>query len=179
MRAVVVYESMFGSTRRIAEAIGRGIQDEGGGEVVVVHVGRLEAETVAGANLLVVGGPTHVHGMSRPRTRAAAPAMAAKPGSGLDLDPDAALPGLREWFDQVGRIHSDAAAFDTRNRGPRLLTGSAAKTISRRLRRHGCVMVASPESFLVTGPHLLPGEEARAAAWGGRLVSKVTMRQAA
>lgn len=179
MRAVVVYESMFGNTRRIAEAIGQGIQDAAGGEVVVVHVGGLEAETVAGAHLLVVGGPTHVHGMSRPRTRAGAPAMAAKPGSGIDLDPDAALPGLREWFDQVGRIHSDAAAFDTRNRGPRLLTGSAARAISRKLRRHGCVIVASPESFLVTGPRLLLGEETRAAAWGSRLASKVTTRQAA
>lgn len=179
MRAVVIYESMFGNTRRIAEAIGQGIRQAAGGDVVVVNVGRLDAETIAGANLLVVGGPTHVHGMSRPRTRAAAPAIAAKPGSGIELDPDASLPGLREWFAQAGRIHSDAAAFDTRNRGPRLLTGSAARAIGRNLRRHGCVIVAAPASFLVTGPHLVAGEEARAAAWGSSLVSKVMMREAA
>ena len=50
---------------------------------------------------------------------------------------------------------------------------------TRKLRRHGSVLVASPERFLVTGPGRLPGEEARGAAWGRGLASKVTTRQAA
>ena len=70
MRAIIVYESMYGNTRHIAEAIARGIDDSG--TVRVVPVSAAEAVSLANFDLVVVGGPTHVHGMSRASTRHAA-----------------------------------------------------------------------------------------------------------
>ena len=52
-----------------------------------------------GIDLVVIGGPTHAHGMSRPTTREGAVTAAEKPGSDLVLDPNAEGPGFREWFD--------------------------------------------------------------------------------
>src|SRR5690242_12369329 len=70
MRAVVVYESMYGNTHRIADAIGAGL--EAAFDVRVVPVSHAEPELIADVDLVVVGGPTHVHGMSRASTRKAA-----------------------------------------------------------------------------------------------------------
>ena len=67
MRAVVVYESMFGNTHAIADAIGKGLEPLG--NVVVVPVGEAGRERSGDADLLVVGGPTHFHGISSTRTR--------------------------------------------------------------------------------------------------------------
>jgi flavorubredoxin len=87
MKAVVIYESMYGNTHRIASAIAAGIRRHD--EAVVVPVGEANAELVKSADLVVVGGPTHAHSMSRAGTRKGAAADAAKPGSELVLDTDA------------------------------------------------------------------------------------------
>jgi hypothetical protein len=167
MRAVVVYESMYGNTHLVADAIAAGLGD---GDVRVVPVGDASAKLVRDADLLVVGGPTHVHGMSRESTRAAAREAAEKPGSDLEMDPDAEGPGLREWFDDLAALGGAAAAFDTRVDAPAGFTGRASKGIAKRLRRQGCTLVAEPESFLVTKEtHLEPDEEARARSWGETL----------
>ena len=172
MKVVVVYESMYGNTHHIANAIGDGL--EAAAEVTVVPVGDAGAELVRGADLLVVGGPTHVHGMTRESTRKAAVETAAKDDS-LTLDPDAPGPGVRDWFDGVELQDRDAVAFDTRMHGPPAFTGRASKGIASRLRHHGAHLVAEPESFLVTKEnHLDPGEEAHARAWGTRLATLVT-----
>ena len=71
MRAVVVYESMFGNTHAIADAIGKGLEPVD--NVVVVPVVEAGRERLGDADLLVVGGPTHFHGMSRTRTRKGSP----------------------------------------------------------------------------------------------------------
>ena len=63
MRALVVYELMYGNTHAIGEAIARGIAAAGG--VDVVPAARATAELVETADLLIVGGPTHVHGVKR------------------------------------------------------------------------------------------------------------------
>jgi flavodoxin len=70
MRAAIVYESMYGNTRRVAEAIGRRLGRTA--EVIVVPVGCADPSTVNRCNLVVVGGPTHIHGKSRTGTRRAA-----------------------------------------------------------------------------------------------------------
>jgi hypothetical protein len=64
-----------------------------------------------------------------------------------------------------------AAAFDTRIDKPRVLTGSAAKGIARRLRRHDFDVVGEPESFVVadTAGPVVQGELERATAWGRSL----------
>ena len=172
MRAVVVYESMYGNTHLIADAVGAGLRTAC--EVRVLPVSQARPEVIAGADLVVVGGPTHLHGMSRTSTRKAAVKAADKPVGGLTVEPDALGPGLRDWFGWLGRYPVRAAAFDTRVHGPAALTGRAAKGVARLLREHGFDVVAEPESFLVTKQDRLePQETARARDWGVRLAATV------
>src|SRR4051794_18397537 len=135
MRALVVYESMYGNTHEIADRIGEGLR------TVLDDVGVLPIEdappdVVAAADLLVVGGPTHVHGMTSERSRTAAVDAATKDDA-LELDPDAPGPGLRSWFDESAVDGRATAAFDTRIDAPVFLTGRASRGIARRLRKHG------------------------------------------
>lgn len=172
MRALVVYESMFGNTHAVADAIGRGLARAG--DVSVVPVERAGAPPLDDVDLVVVGGPTHVHGMSRASTRQAAVEQAAKADPPLALDADATGPGLREWLESLGRVDVRSAAFDTRLGGPAAFTGRASKGIAKRLREHGARLVAGPESFLLDKQnHLHPGEEERAEQWGARLAGEV------
>jgi len=174
MRAVVVYESMYGTTHHIANAIGDGLRPTA--EVVVVPVEEASGELVVSADLLVVGGPTHAHGMSRASTRKAA-VDAAEKDDDLTIDPDAEGPGLRDWFDGLDQIDAHAAAFDTRMHGPPALTGRASKGIAKKLRHHGSTLVTDPMSFVVTKEnHLEDDQEQQARTWGeelGRTVSKI------
>jgi hypothetical protein len=172
MRAVIIYESMFGNTRAVAEAIARGLGS--GNEAIAVPVTQARPDLLDGADLVVVGGPTHAHGMSRAGTRKGAAEMARKPGSGLALDPGAEGTGLRDWFASLGQVNVAAAAFDTRIDGLAMFTGQASKGIARRLRQHGFRLVARPESFLIIkGNRLRADEEDRARDWGRLLSSKV------
>ena len=167
MRAVVVYESMFGNTHQVAERIGDGLRSRF--EVVVEPVGAVTEEQLHRADLLVVGAPTHGHGLSSDTSRRAA-RQTASSHDDLELEPEPASggAGLGSWLDRLpehppGR----AAAFDTRVSGPALLTGRASRGIARRLETHGYGLVAEPESFLVDRHnHLIDGETDRATAWG-------------
>jgi hypothetical protein len=159
MRAVVVFESMFGNTKTIAEAVADGLS--GYLPVDLVEVGsapQVFAEDVA---LLVVGGPTHAFGMSRPETRRNALVEAGR-------DMEAARTGLREWlaglrFTLTGTA---VATFDTRIHRPHL-PGSAAHAAERRLRQRGFRVVTRAQSFYVKGTDgpLLDGEALRAHRW--------------
>lgn len=170
MRAVVVYESMFGNTHLVAERIAEGLRSRH--EVIVSPVGEVTDAMLDDAELLVVGGPTHVHGLSSSATRMSAREMAEKDDD-LELDPDAAGPGLRNWLDGLERRRGGAAAaFDTRVTGPAVVTGRASKGIARRLARHGYHTVIDPQSFLVDKQnHLLAGEGERAVGWGQQLAA--------
>ena len=172
MKAVVVYESMYGNTHAVADAIGRGLA--GSGEVVVVPVTQAAPALVTDADLVVVGGPTHAHGMSRPSTRKAAVDQAKD----NPIDPSATGPGVREWLETIPPVAASAAAFDTRaGMAPALLTGRASKGIAKQLHQHGFGQVAEPESFLIDKDnHLEPGEVERAEQWGARLAAAVTPR---
>ena len=64
-KVVVVYESMYGNTHLIADAIGKGFGQAVSAEIVVVPVGEAASDLLDSADLIVVGGPTHAHGMSR------------------------------------------------------------------------------------------------------------------
>jgi menaquinone-dependent protoporphyrinogen IX oxidase len=173
MRALVVYESMYGNTHEIARAIAEGIGETD--EATVVAVADASPELVEAADLLVVGGPTHVHGLSRPSTRRAAAEEAEKPGSTLAMDPGAGEVGIRDWLAGLGHVSGLAAAFDTRIDAAPVLTGHASSGIAKRLRHHGCSLVTKPESFLVDkSSQLLSGEAARAHAWGVQLASEAS-----
>jgi Flavodoxin len=173
MRAVLVYESMYGNTHLVADAIGNGLR-EAADDVVVVPVTAASIELLQDADLVIVGGPTHVHGMSRARTRGAAVEAAQKPDSDLVLDADAQGLGLRDWFGSLGGITTNAAAFDTRIDAPAALTGRASKGIARKLRQNGFTLVADPKSFLVTKTNRLEdGEAAQACDWGAQLAANL------
>ncbi len=136
MRLVVVYESMFGATRIVAEAIAGGSTEYD--ETTVVRANEVGGSVLYDADLVVVGGPTHVRSMSRPSTRKGAPGYAKKHGGGLALEPGADdAPGVREWIDHLGQHTNFAAAFDTRVKGPPPSRVALAKP--------------STEAWLVTG----------------------------
>src|ERR1700759_1625762 len=113
-KAVVVYGSMYGNTHLIAKAIGAGLRESR--TVLVVPVARA-AEAIAGAARVVVGAPTHAHGMSGASTRDGAIAAAAKPESPLTVHPDAPGPGLREGLDRLPGHECEASPRGAR-RGP-------------------------------------------------------------
>ena len=162
MRALVVYESMYGNTHVVAGHIADGLRTLF--EVEVVPVVQATPDRVAAADFVVVGGPTHAHGMSRPSTRQAAVEAAKKPGTDLELDVDAMGPGLREWFAGSGGVTRPCApaAFDTRIQMPAAITGRAGRGIARHLRHRGFHLVGEPESFFVDKHnHLTDGQEER------------------
>lgn len=165
MRVLVVYESMYGNTHVIAGNIADGLR--AAHEVTLVPATEAAGTLVAAADLLVVGAPTHMHGLSSAASRRMAARAAAKQGSGLALDPDAGGLGIHDWLRGIGAGHALAAAFDTRFEGVPAFTGRASRIIGRLLKRHGYRLIAVPESFLV-GPAstLLDGEASRARRWG-------------
>ena len=177
MRAVIVYESMFGNTRAIARVIAEGV----GPDVRVLGVAEADAREAEGADLIIVGGPTHWSRMSRPSTRKSALKAVRQPGSDLVLEPGADIgPGVREWLDTFDLFQARAAAFDTRYKASAAIFGRASKGIARALSHHGLTVMVSPESFLVDWKsHLLPGETDRARAWGAQLATIVESQGAA
>lgn len=165
MNAVVAYESMFGNTEAVACAIAEGL----GGHTRVVSIDRLDEHILGSTELLVLGGPTHAWSMSRESTRRSARDQGASMAN--------VATGIRDrLWDLRGRSF-DAAVFDTRLAKPRIFTGSAARTITKALRRQGHTVVGT-ESFLVDGMQgpLVAGELDRAKAWGEALRDRVGRR---
>lgn len=173
-KALVVFESMYGNTAKIAMEIGQGLEDDM--TVEVIEVGQAPT-TLEGIDLLVVGGPTHAHGLSNAETRHSAAERTddALVSSGI---------GIREWMKRLdpptGTMR--AAVFDTRIKGPRFLWGSAARKADDILTERGFALIAPAESFLVSGPTgplddaLLVGEVERARAWGVDLASRLEQK---
>lgn len=163
-RAAIVYESMFGSTRRVAEAIAEGLSPVA--SVMVLRV-KDAPETFPDVDLLLVGAPTHVHGLSRPSTRVEAGKWGDDPERRLALEPDAEGIGVREWLDSCGALPAHFAAFDTRADMTELFTGSAAIGIDKRLRRLGSHRLVGNHSFLVDKDSVLvDGQLEQAREWG-------------
>jgi Flavodoxins len=170
MHGIVVYESMYGNTRHVAEAVARGIGSVGTARTVAVSV--TQEIDPSDYDLVVVGGPTHVHGMSRESTRHAAEEAATASAGNLVIEPDSTSAGVREWLTSLSGMAGRAAAFDTRLDAAPLFTGRASKGMAKLLRAAGFELIAEPESFLVDrATHLLPAEEARAQAWGAHLAA--------
>lgn len=161
-RSLVVYESMFGNTRAVAEAIGEALAAE------VVEVSDAPDVLPDDVEVLVVGAPTHAFSLSRPATRksAADQATGALVSTGR---------GVREWLDTLAPIghHVTAHAFDTKVKAG-WLPGSAAKAIAKRLRALHCTVPGRPTSFHVGGTlgPLVVGEPARAAEWARSLPAR-------
>jgi hypothetical protein len=172
LRALVVYESMFGNTLTVAKAVAEGVESVM--PVELIEVANAPALIPADVSLVVVGGPTHAHGLTNADTRADA---ARRAGDQLVSRGG----GIREWLDRV-RAEGPAprsAVFDTRIKGPKLLWGSAARGAATKLEGVGFRLVRPAESFLVDGPtgplfdRLLPGEAERARSWGAHVAAAV------
>lgn len=159
-RALVVHESLFGNTARLAEAVADGLRGHGF-EVEVTPVAQAPVlADLEELDLLVVGAPTHAFSLSRPATRSDAVRQGAE---------GVATTGLREWLASgpaSGPVPT--VCFDTRADKVRHLPGSAARKATRLAKEAGLSVSTPAESFYVqdvSGP-LLPGELARAATWG-------------
>lgn len=162
MKAVVIYDSLYGNTEQVARAIGDGLSAALGapGSVEVVRVGDAPADRLAAWDLVLVGGPTHG---SRP-----SPPM----HDFLNRIPRDGLAGVR------------VAAFDTRTDMDKMegalrvigklldRAGYAAPRISSSLEKKGGQVARPPEGFFVQGTEgpLEDGELARAAEWGRQMV---------
>jgi flavodoxin len=171
MKALVVYESMFGNTEQIARAVAAGIS-----ETVDVQMTEVADATDPDPDvaLIVAGGPTHAFSMSRENTRTDAISKGAPEGEREY--------GLREWMAALpsGQHTEKIATFDTKIKSMRHLPGSAAKSAAKVACRRGYESVASAESFYVDdldGP-LLDGEIDRARAWGRQLAASMTKKLA-
>lgn len=161
MRAAVVYESMFGNTRAVAEAIAETLSERMA--VDLWEVGEAPTAIDADIGLVVVGAPTHAFSLSRPSTRAEAAGMAPEGlvSNGI---------GVREWLAAVKPAPgTQAVAFDTRV--SLFVPGSAARAATRRLRKAGFRIVARSASFLVqdTAGPLRPDELEHARRWAAAL----------
>jgi flavodoxin len=158
MKAMVAYDSVYGNTGKIAQAIGEALGSSE--DVELVQVGKVKPEQLAGLTLLIVGSPTQ---RFRP-TGATTNFLKGIPGNGLE--------GVK------------VAAFDTRfteseiNR-VRILAffvgifGYAAKPTADRLEKKGGELIVPPEGFFVGGVEgpLLEGELERAAEWAKQIIA--------
>lgn len=172
MRAIVIYESMFGHNQKIAVAIAAGLS-EGGvpGDAVEVGVAptSLGGDTGDDAGLLVVGSPNHMWSMPRESSRADAAKQADAPLVSQGI-------GVREWLEKASlRAGMLTAAYDTRGTHPKAVVrfDHASSSIEKKLAKLGGRRLAPAEHFLVgdmKGP-LEPGETERAQQWGASLAS--------
>lgn len=173
MKALVVYESMWGNTREIAEAVASGLARHA--EVTVVEAGEAPMPVPAGVDLVVAGGPTHAYSLSSPSTRGERAAQGA-PSTQVER-------GLREWLDQLPFSTGAPvfALFDTRRSTARPIPSSAGRKAARIVAEHGYDVVSEPHSFFVHGHNgpLEHGERGRAALWGERVALEAQMAKVA
>jgi flavodoxin len=159
-KALVVYDSFFGNTERIAQSIGNALGRPE--DVGILRVGNVRPEQLAGLKLLIVGSPT----------RAFRPTPAIK--NFLKSIPKNGLKGVK------------VAAFDTRMTEEEIdsavfilrilvnIFGYAAKPISDRLVKKGGQLIVPPEGFFVHGTEgpLKEGELERASNWAKQIIAK-------
>ncbi len=149
MKTLVIYDSAFGNTEKVAQAIGSAV----GGESKVLLAGVVDASTLGPVDFLFVGSPTQ---NGKP-TKALS--------DFLNALPDPVLKGAK------------AAAFDTRLSG-RLVTnfGTAATRLAATLQARGAVLISTPEGFIVGGKEgpLKEGELDRAARWAKETVGALS-----
>ncbi|MET0725141.1 MAG: flavodoxin domain-containing protein [Leifsonia sp.] len=166
MQALVVYESMFGNTRRIADAVAAGLAQHC--DVTVREVNAMPEDFADEFELIVAGGPTHAHSLSRPSSRAEADTWAKDPARQLILEPNARGIGIREWLQTLRPSRQTfCAAFATRADIAHILSGDASTGILKRLVKRGLTPAQTPHSFLVSSDNRLEDDQLELArAWG-------------
>ena len=159
MKALVVYDSFFGNTEKVAQAMGDALASQA--QVQTLRVGDVRPEHVTGLDLLIVGSPT----------RAFSPS-----------------PAITNWLKSLASKSLqgvEVAAFDTRMSveevGSAILTffakifGYAAEPIGNRLVKKGGHLSIPPEGFFVEGSEgpMKNGELERATNWARQILSRV------
>lgn len=170
--ALIVYESMFGSTREVAQAVADGLS--GSMSCHMVEVGDAPTVIRDDVDLLVIGAPTHAFGLSTPDTRREAQSETTQVVLSREL-------GVREWLAALVVLspRTRTATFDTHVK-QRWVPGSAGSKIAHALSRKGLSAAEKePISFRVEGKvgGLLEGEMERAREWGtalGQRLSEMT-----
>jgi len=159
MKAVVVYESLWGNTEQVAKAIADGF----GPEAAAFSTAEVTPAVAADADVLVAGAPLQAFSLPTARIR-----EGIVPGVGPA--PDLSAPTLRSWLEQMPAGHGRFASFDTKIRWS---PGSAANVIDEQLSKAGFTAIAGPQHFVVAGKFgpLRDGELDRARAWGRELAA--------
>lgn len=164
MKAVVVYESLWGNTKAVAEAVADGIAPG----TPCLNTDEASPETIADADLIVAGAPVLAFSLGGPKIRASI----ARDEAYAPTPPDLSHPSLRSWLERLPRGTARSAAFETRIWwSPRGATGD----IEERFARAGYRPIAKAGKFVVTdkyGP-LREGETERAREWGRDLAATV------
>ncbi len=158
MRAVVVYESLWGNTEAVARAIAEGI----GADATALNTDEATAEALEGVDLIVAGAPLLGFALPTEDMRAG---IAKNPTA---RTPDLSHPSMRAWLDALPPGTGRCAGFETRIWWS---PGSAAKKISEELRAKGYSAAGKDEKFVVMGKYgpLKDGELDRARSWGASL----------
>jgi flavodoxin I len=155
MKVLIVYDSMYGNTEKVAKSMGSTIATD----VTVLRASEAHSFDVKSIDVLIVGSPTQAFKPTKPVQ------------TFIKNIPGDAITGM------------DVAAFDTRmgasdiGRGIGFLVklgGYAAPRIAKALKKKGGTLVAPPEGFFVTGKEgpLKEGELDRAANWAKKIVKK-------
>lgn len=156
MKAVVVYESLWGNTAACARAIAEGI----GPDAVALSTAAATPDLVAGADLVVAGAPLLGFRL---------PTDSIRDGTRRErVAPDLSSPSMRSWLAGLPAGTGAGAAFETRFRWS---PGGATSTIEDGLRASGRTVAAKAARFIVKGKYgpLRDGELDRAKAWGAEL----------
>ncbi len=148
MKALIVYDSVYGNTEKIARAIAEAITPAS--EVKVVRAGEASLSELASIDLLIVGSPTQ----GGRATKAVQEFLNKIPAKALK--------------------NISVASFDTRVKHPiAKLFGYAAGRIADTLTGKGGYPVVPPEGFIVMGNEgpLKEGELEQAAGWAKRILA--------
>lgn len=158
MRSLILFDSVFGNTERLARHLGKILEEKG--ESIVVKLPDYSPDMLRGKELLLLGSPT--------RAFKPTPAMTTL----IRRLPVSTLKSLK-----IGTFDTRIAMEDIPVRFIRYFqkrSGGAASVMARQLARRGVTLISEPKGFCVKeseGP-LKDGELDKAAAWALTLINK-------
>jgi len=157
MKLIIVYDTIYGNTQRIAEAIKEGLGS--GHESELVRVEEAKTDMIENTDVLIVGSPTH-GGWFSESVKTFLDTLSAESLRGIYASSfDTSIPSE----DQKFLIKSLTKLF-----------GNAAPRISKELRQKGATVIGS-EIFFVLGRKgpIKEGEIERAREWAAGLMEKI------
>ncbi len=136
MKALVIYDSLYGNTEKVAKALASGIREQGI-DVDCVRANTVDVETLRAYDMILIGGPTHSMGLSD------------------------AIKTFTKQLNNAEVKNKQAFAFDTKYESR--FAGSAGKAIEQRLKQNGLKVVMPHASAIVLGKEgpLKEGAEAQ------------------